>query len=127
MGSSSGIVVPVLPPAAGLVVPSETAMPNLIGINLSAGHTGNGNPRRLFLVIEVGDKYPQIIDAIDEGHEGQGRAKRQYPSIRIVNERIETTPAEYREYLRRFTELAKRKAKPSGAKRSSRSKGRRSR
>ena len=82
-------------------------MANLIGVNLSAGHTGNGNPRRMFLVIDVDGKYPSIVDAVDEGYEGSARVKRQYPTIRLVTERIETTPSEYREYLRRFKELAK--------------------
>jgi hypothetical protein len=95
-------------------------MANLIAIHLNAGHTGNGNPRRLFLVVDAGDKYPHVLDAVDEGYEGDARVKRQYPGIRVVSEQIATTPGEYREYLRRFTALAKRKAKPSGNKRSSR-------
>jgi hypothetical protein len=69
----------------------------MLYIHLNAGHTGNGNPRRLFLVIDPDSG--QAVDAVDEGYEGTGAVTREYPGIKAGPE-IHTTPAEYRELLK---------------------------
>jgi hypothetical protein len=69
----------------------------MLYIHLNAGHTGNGNPRRLFLVIDPDSG--EAVDAVDEGYEGSSAVIRRYPEIKGGPE-IETTPAEYRRILK---------------------------
>lgn len=64
-----------------------------IAIHLDAGHTTNGNPRRVYVVL---DEKAQIVDVIDEGYEGSARVTRVHGKIPI-SEEIETTPGQYRD------------------------------
>ena len=76
----------------------------MIIIHLDAGHTTNGNPRRLYLVVEEG----KILAAVDEGHEGVGALESELGTARgkaLAKTRvgpIATTPAEYRELLKDY-------------------------
>lgn len=74
-------------------------------IRFNAGHDCNGNPRRVYAVIDV--KSGDIIRGIDEGYRGEGAIDlampgfRQRPSFQGYSiPTIATTPAQYREICR---------------------------
>ena len=67
----------------------------MIVIRLNAGNDRNGNPRRVFVVF---DSDGDIVDAIDEGYEGDDALRKLgYPTSYST---FKTTPAEYRDLLR---------------------------
>lgn len=68
-----------------------------VAIKLCAPNDRNGNPRRVYVVLDTftGD----IIDAIDEGYCGIGGLHKEYPDIPSPPE-FYTTPAEYRSLLK---------------------------
>lgn len=70
-----------------------------IAIRLNAGHDVNGNPRRVFVVI---DPKHGVIDAIDEGYEGEAGLKRAHRITSSAD--FMTTPGEYRGLLREAEE-----------------------
>jgi hypothetical protein len=70
-------------------------------IHLNAGHTTNGNPRRVFVVIDVSDGT--IVDAIDEGYKGTDAVTSHYPGI-VAGPEFDTTPAQYRALLKQFAD-----------------------
>jgi len=72
----------------------------MVCIKLCAGHTTNGNPRRVYVLLSDDGS---IIRAVDEGYEGIG-ALRGIPGCERQSEPVEfdTTPAEYRRLLRHF-------------------------
>lgn len=80
-----------------------------IAIRLNAGNDTNGNPRRVFVVL---DPKRGIIDAVDEGYEGEEPLKRAH-RIRSLADFM-TTPREYRGLLR---DAAETKRMMSGRKR----------
>jgi hypothetical protein len=67
-------------------------------IKLNAGNDRNGNPRRVFVVL---DESGNIIEAIDEEYRGTAALFDKYapPDIGYPCE-FATTPKEYRELLR---------------------------
>lgn len=70
----------------------------MIALHLRASNDTNGNPRRLFLIL---DNDGDAVDAVDEGYSGYGAIARNYPEIKI-GATIEVTPAEYRSWLKTF-------------------------
>ena len=68
-----------------------------IAIKLNAGNNTNGNPRRVYVVLETING--SIVDTIDEGFMGIVALSRKYPEIPIPPE-FYTTPKEYRELLK---------------------------
>ena len=62
-------------------------------LHLAAPNDTNGNPRRLYAVL---DSEGGIADVVDEGYQGSSAATELWgPQIRI-GARIEITPGEYR-------------------------------
>ncbi len=70
----------------------------MVCIRLCAKHDTNGNPRRVFVLL---DSDGAIVRAIDEGY-GGSRVLDAY-SLRGPITDFETTPAEYRRLLRDFS------------------------
>lgn len=64
-------------------------------IKINAGNDSNGNPRRAFLVLSNGS----IIEAIDEGYNGESELHEKYPGI-YVSAHLYVTPKEYKDVLR---------------------------
>lgn len=76
-----------------------------IAIRLDAGNDTNGNPRRIFVVI---DEKANVVDVIDEGYEGTQELKRRHgPLTARQTVDFETTPRQYRELLKQARETAK--------------------
>jgi hypothetical protein len=75
-----------------------------LAIHLKAKNDMNGNPRRVFVVIDtdprLGCGESEIIDVIDEGYAGDGELRRNH-GLRAELE-FETTPAERRALLSRY-------------------------
>jgi hypothetical protein len=97
-------------------------MSHLVALHLDAGHTPNGNPRRVYAIIEVTPGGANVVDVIDEGHRGHGAISKTIPVIWFYGtDRIETTPKEYRDLLRDAAErnTAKARLRKSGASRRS--------
>lgn len=65
----------------------------MIAIHLNAGNNANGNPRRIYVVL---DADANIVGTVDEGYEGNARLKREYPGVKI-GPTFATSPAEYRD------------------------------
>jgi hypothetical protein len=69
--------------------------PHYVAFSLNANHDSNGNPRRVYVILdETGD----IAGAIDEGYNGRGKLDKKFPGIGSICN-FKTTPAEYREVL----------------------------
>jgi len=74
-------------------------MSKFIALHLDAGHTTNGNPRRLYLIIDP--QSGNVVDAVDEGHRGHGVVPKGVQHIWLYGtDRIAITPKEYRDLLR---------------------------
>ena len=73
-------------------------------IQLDAGHTVNGNPRRCYVAID-NKKYGGngIVGVTDEGYRGWGVLPKRYQHRAIP--RIATTPKDYRDLLRDFPSI----------------------
>jgi len=71
----------------------------MIYLHLKCTNDNNGNPRRLFLVL---DHKGGIVDAIDEGYRGRCAVTKKYPHAKQGPD-IRTTPAERRDLLRDFS------------------------
>jgi hypothetical protein len=69
-------------------------------IQLDAGHTVNGNPRRCYVAI---DSKHGIVGTTDEGYRGYGALPKRYWHTQIP--RIATTPKDYRDLLRDFPSI----------------------
>lgn len=80
-------------------------------LHLCADNDRNGDPRRCFAVLERATGYH--VETIDEGYEGEGALYKRYPWFHhsvahrhgltpAYATRVNTTPAEYRRWLRRF-------------------------
>lgn len=67
-----------------------------IAIRLNAGNDVNGNPRRVFVVL---DPMVGVIDAIDEGYEGEAELRKRYRISSTAD--LDTTPRQYRELVKR--------------------------
>ena len=65
-------------------------------IHLITKHDVNGNPRRLYLVL---DDLGIPVDAIDEGYAGSRNVRNKYPNV-VDGPRIVVTPTEYRGWLK---------------------------
>lgn len=68
----------------------------MIYLHLATKHDTNGNPRRLFLVL---DEDGNPVDAIDEGYAGSRQVYEKYPNI-MDGPRIEVTISEYKDWLK---------------------------
>ncbi len=69
----------------------------MVCIRLCAKHDSNGNPRRVFVLL---DSDGSIVRAIDEGYAGS-RVLEGYSLSGAITD-FETTPAEYRRFAARF-------------------------
>lgn len=69
----------------------------VLAVHLNAGNDRNGNPRRLFLVVDAG---ANVLAAVDEGFEGSAALERAGYKNLPTTDQISTTPSEYRELLR---------------------------
>jgi hypothetical protein len=67
-----------------------------IALHFNAGNNTNGNPRRVFVVVNTGGA---VVGAYDEGYSGEGAVTKHFPGIAIVG-RFNITPAQYRELLK---------------------------
>ena len=71
----------------------------MVVIKLNAGNDVNGNPRRVFVVLDG----EGIVKAIDEGYAGTANLEKHFPGLKGCNvDTFETTPKEYRTLLREF-------------------------
>ena len=66
----------------------------MLAVHLNAGNDANGNPRRIFVIL---DDQARVLDAVEEGYEGVSGALKNagYEGI-AVSPRFDTTPAEYK-------------------------------
>lgn len=71
-----------------------------LAISLKAGHDVNGNPRRVWVVLDGG----QIVDAIDEEYLGSAAVLNKYPNA-ILGPVFETTLAEYKSLLKLYKDI----------------------
>ena len=72
----------------------------MVAIKLCAKNDINGNPRRVFVVL---DDMGSLVEAIDEGYNGTAELFAKYPDISKVQGwpiEFATTPAEYRRLLK---------------------------
>ena len=74
----------------------------MIYLHLKTKNDNNGNPRRLYLVI---NDNGGVVEAIDEGYSGD-QVARKYPQI-IQGPPINITPTEYRDWLRHYGGVVK--------------------
>jgi hypothetical protein len=69
----------------------------------------NGNPRRAFLVneinLELSEPYQYLIDVVEEGYNGRDALKRAGYNLNTPGYMIETTPTEYKHFIRHGKEL----------------------
>lgn len=69
-----------------------------VAIHLNAGHDVNGNPRRVYVVI---DRYGAIVATVDEGYSGtQALKDAGFPNV-IHGPQFAITPGEYRDLCRK--------------------------
>lgn len=72
--------------------------------HIGTKHDTNGNPRRAFIINEINLEdarpYPYIIDVVDQGYLGTDAFKDKYPHLEAPGYMIETTPTEYRNFLK---------------------------
>lgn len=71
-----------------------------LAISLKAGHDVNGNPRRVWVILDGGE----VIDAIDEGYYGFAAVTNKYPNA-ILGPVFETTKEEYKSLLRLYKDV----------------------
>lgn len=69
-------------------------------IRLNAGNDANGNPRRVFVLLENNT----ITKVWDEGYQGSQAVPQEYQHILRENgyDTFDTTPKQYRDLLKRF-------------------------
>lgn len=72
---------------------------NEIIIKLNAGNDKNGNPRRVFVVLDP--TTGATIDIIDEGYNGDAEPRKRYPNAVRPYREFATTTKEYRELLKK--------------------------
>ena len=75
----------------------------MIVIHLRAPNDSNGNPRRLYLIIDPSNGLP--IDCIDEGYLGNSAYKSKYPES-VYSTQIDIPAKEYRRIRKQFSELS---------------------
>jgi len=66
-------------------------------IKLNACNDKNGNPRRVFVVLND----ERVVEAIDEGYDGNSDLTRKYPGVNVVFY-AEISPREYRSLLKDY-------------------------
>lgn len=66
----------------------------MIALHLNAGHNANGNPRRVFVVL---DDDGDITDVVNEAYSGTAKLRAKYPDIKVTA-RFDTSVSEY-DYL----------------------------
>jgi hypothetical protein len=67
-----------------------------IALHFNAGNNTNGNPRRVFVVVNT---QGEVVGAYDEGYRGEASVTQHFPGIAVVG-RFNITPAQYRELLK---------------------------
>ncbi len=68
----------------------------MIAIYFNANNDKAGRPRRCWAIV---DEAGIIVDAVDEGYNGNAELCRKYPGI-VETMQLATTPAEYRRLLK---------------------------
>lgn len=68
----------------------------MISILLDAGHDINGNPRRVWVVL---DEDGSFVETIDEEYLGSSAVSKKYPNV-ILGPTFKTTAKEYRSLLK---------------------------
>lgn len=77
-------------------------------LHLRAPHDTNGNPRRVFVVIDASGKEDgRTLGVFDEGYAGNRAVPEEMRNAAIAEVTIEVTPKEYKEWLKIGVELAK--------------------
>lgn len=69
-----------------------------IAIHLNAGNDSNGNPRRVFVVLDRSG----VVDVINEGYNGDAELRKRHRISSSAT--FDTTPSEYRELVKRARE-----------------------
>jgi hypothetical protein len=77
-------------------MPEETAVK--VVIRLDAGHDRNGNPRRVFVVL---NEHSDIVAAYDEEYRGKGALPEELRGVNYPT--LATTPGEYRQLVKEHT------------------------
>ena len=70
----------------------------MLVFQLAASNDRNGNPRRLFLIV---DTDGNIVEAIDEGYNGTSAYELKYPDAKLVTW-MNVPVSEYNTYLKEF-------------------------
>lgn len=70
----------------------------MLAVKLNARNDVNGNPRRLFLVMDS----EGIIDAVEEGYLGIGALDNRYHGCPVL-ETLYITPGEYKRFIRLYS------------------------
>jgi hypothetical protein len=73
-------------------------LPDKIALHFNAGNDTNGNPRRLFVVVNT---QGVVIAAYDEGYIGESAVTKHFPGIAIVG-RFDITPAQRKSLLKEY-------------------------
>ena len=68
----------------------------MIYLHWSTKNDVNGNPRRLYMVL---DDDGCVVDVINEGYAGNSQVRRKYPDA-VVGPRIEVPISEYNDWLK---------------------------
>ncbi len=68
----------------------------MIYLHLATKHDVNGNPRRLYVIL---DSDGDVVDVIDEGYAGNSQVRKKYPDA-VVGPRIEVPISEYKDWLK---------------------------
>jgi len=69
-----------------------------IALHFNAGNDSNGNPRRVFVVVNTNGN---VEGAFNEGYIGSSAVTKHFPGIAIVG-RFDITPAQYREIRKHY-------------------------
>jgi hypothetical protein len=72
---------------------------NVIALHMAAVNDANGNPRRVFVLIDA--QTGEVREVVDEGHMGTGALNEFRDKYTIIEgPRFEVTPAAYRDFKR---------------------------
>lgn len=69
-----------------------------IALHFNAGNDANGNPRRVFVVVNTAGK---VVEAINEGYRGERSVTEEYPGIAIVGS-FPISATEYKKFLKEY-------------------------
>jgi hypothetical protein len=69
-----------------------------IALKFNAGNDRNGNPRRVFVVVNTSGV---VLSAHDEGYQGEKAVTQHYPGIAIVGQ-FDITPTDYKYFIKQY-------------------------